>query len=135
MLDVHSWTFAGSLPWRTVVQIERCSIPNLGLLIRRLQDDSEHSLLVGSSEVRVNRLGLANYGSMTREGFCKGLEAPITIDVIDNERTVWLQDWPNSIQLEAHIPFTVRAIVNEKINVAELRKQLRKTQPTRTLDV
>src|SRR5215471_12939807 len=63
------------------------------------------------------------------------MEAPICVDIIDDERTGWVQECPGSIQLEAYVAFTVQAVVDEKINLAESREQFGKTAPARTFYV
>ena len=94
---------------------------------RRFQNDSEHSLLVGSSEIGMNRLSLAYHRSMPIERANKGFETPITINVIDDKRSTCRQHRPNSIQFVSHISFTVQTVMDKKMNGAEVRKQLGKT--------
>jgi hypothetical protein len=72
---------------------------------------------------------------MTGHGLGEGLEAPIHVDVIHHECAPWFYGGPSCIQLEAHVPFTVQAVVNEEINLAKLREQLRKAASAGTLDV
>jgi len=107
----------------------------LGLCGRLLQDDSEYPFLVEASQIRVKRLGLTNHGFMTGKSLGEGPEAPISIDVINDDCAAWFQGCPGSIQFETNVAFTVQAVVNEKINLAELREQPGKPSPARTLNV
>jgi hypothetical protein len=59
---------------------------------------------------------------MTGKGLCEALEAPVRIDVIDDNRAAGPQSSPRPIHLEANVVFTVQAIMNEKVEIAELRK-------------
>jgi hypothetical protein len=63
--------------------------PSLAMCSRLLQNDSEQPFVVEAPQIRVERLGLANHGLMTRKGLSEGLEAPISIDVINDECAVW----------------------------------------------
>src|SRR5208282_1206919 len=102
---------------------------------RRLQNDSKHSLLVGSSLIRTNRLSLGNSGLLTGERLGKGLESLIRVDVVHHQYAARPQDRPYPIQFETHVALTVQAVMNEHVYLAELRKQLRKAHPARSLDV
>jgi hypothetical protein len=64
----------------------------------------------------------------------EGLEAPTSIDIINNECAVYCYDCPCLIQFETYIAFAVQAVVDEEINLAEVRKQLRKASSARTFD-
>ena len=83
----------------------------------------------------MERLGLTNHGLMNGKALGEGPEAPVSIDVINNECAAWPYDCPGSIQLEAYVAFTVHAVVNEKIDLTKLGKQLGKAKPARALDV
>lgn len=67
-------------------------------------------------------LSLANYGLMTGEGLREASEAPVHIDIIDNDRAARSQSSPCTIYLKANITFTVQAIMNKEIDLAELSK-------------
>src|SRR6266849_2818877 len=72
---------------------------------------------------------------MTGKGLREGPEAPIRIDIINDDCAARFQRRPRSIQLKTYVAFTVQAVVNEKINLAKLRKQAGKPSPARTLNV
>src|SRR5579864_8669270 len=72
---------------------------------------------------------------MTGKGLCEGLKAPIRIDIINDDCAARFQRRPRSIQLKAYVAFTVHAVVNEEINLAELREHPGKASPARTLNV
>src|SRR5271170_1613422 len=83
----------------------------------------------------MKRLRLSNHRLLTPNGLRKRLKAPIGIDIIHDDRAVRRHDCPCSIQLETYVAFTVQAVVNEKINLAEAGEQLGKASPARTRDV
>ena len=66
-------------------------------------------------------LGLANYRVITRKGLREALETPVHIDIIDNYCAARSQGSPRPIHLKANVALTVEAVMNEKIDLAELR--------------
>jgi hypothetical protein len=52
----------------------------------------------------------------------KGLEPPIGVDVVDDNRSARPQSRPGAIQLEANILFAVQAVMNKKVNLAQFGK-------------
>ena len=71
----------------------------------------------------------ANYRMMTGKGSREASEASVHIDIIDNDRAAGPQSSPRSIHLKANIAFTVQAVMNEKIDLAELRKYTGQASP------
>jgi hypothetical protein len=57
--------------------------------VGQLQDDSEEAFLVEASQIRANGFGFADHGSMPGETLRKGLEAPVCVDIVNNQRPVW----------------------------------------------
>jgi len=57
------------------------------------------------------------------------MEAPVHIDIIDDDRATGPQTSPRSVHLKANVSFAVQTVMNEKINLAESRKQARQTSP------
>src|ERR1051326_4302694 len=102
---------------------------------RLLQNDSEQPSLVEASHVRVERLGLTDHGFMTGKGSSERVEAPIRIYIVDHDCAVGVQSRPGAIQLEAHVALTVETVVNEKVHLAKMRKQVGKPPAARPLDV
>src|SRR5258708_12881557 len=72
---------------------------------------------------------------MTGKGLGEGPEAPISIDIIHDDCAPRFQRRPRLIQLKANVALTVHTVVNEKINLAELRKHPGKAPPALTLNV
>ena len=77
----------------------------------------------------MQRLSFANYRMMTGKGLREASEASVHIDIIDNDRAAGPQSSPRSIHLKANIAFTVQAVMNEKIDLAELRKYTGQASP------
>jgi hypothetical protein len=63
------------------------------------------------------------------------VEAPVRIDIIDNDGAAWPQGCPCPIHFKANIAFAVQTIVNEKIDLVELAKYARQAPPARAKDV
>jgi hypothetical protein len=99
---------------------------------RLLQNDPEQPFLVETPQIRAKRLCLANRGLLSREGTSERLEAAIGIDVIYNDCALRCHGRPSSIQFETYVAFTVQAVVNEKIDLSKLGKQLGKAPPARS---
>jgi len=59
---------------------------------------------------------------MARKRPCNGIEAPIQINVVDEESPSGPQSSPSPIQLKAHVAFRVPAIMYEEIDPPELGK-------------
>ena len=74
--------------------------------------------------IRRDRLGFANEAKLARERFVEGMEAPVCIDVVHDERAPRPQFHPSPIQLEADIALAVQAVVDEQINLFKFREQL-----------
>jgi hypothetical protein len=91
--------------------------------------------LIETPEISVQWFGLANYRMMTGKGLREAFEASIHINVIDNDRAAGSQSSPRQIHLKANVAFIVQAVMNEKIDLAELRKHARQAAPARTTDV
>jgi hypothetical protein len=72
---------------------------------------------------------------VTWKGIGEGVEAPVGINIIDDDSSARPQRFPRKVQLEAHVSLTVQTVVNKNINVVELRKQLWKTQSAGTSNV
>jgi hypothetical protein len=102
---------------------------------RLLQNDSELPFVVETPQIRVERLRLANHRLLTGKSMSEGPEAPVGIDVIHDECSVWSRGRPRPIQFKAYVAFTVKAVVNEKINLAQVGKQMGKATPAGTFDV
>jgi hypothetical protein len=50
------------------------------------------------------------------------IEAPIKINVVDEQSPAGPQSGPSPIQLEAHIAFCMPTIMDEEVDVPELRE-------------
>ena len=57
------------------------------------------------------------------------MEAPIHVDIIDNDRAAGPQATHATIHLKANVTLTVQTVMNEKIDLAELRKYARQASP------
>jgi hypothetical protein len=66
--------------------------------------------------------GLANHGRVIGFSLCERLETPICIDVIDDNRPTRPQRCPGSIDLKANVVFTVKTVMNEKVDLAKSGK-------------
>jgi hypothetical protein len=60
---------------------------------------------------------------MTGKALSEALEAAVCVDVVDDNRATGAQNSPRPIHLKANVVFTVQAIMNEKIDLSELREQ------------
>ena len=58
---------------------------NLNRGSRLFQNDSEQPFVVETAQIRMERLCLTNHGVMTRKSLSERPEAPISIDVINDE--------------------------------------------------
>ena len=74
----------------------------------------------------MERLRLANHELFFGNGLSEGPEATISINIINDDCTLYSYGSPCSIQFEAYVAFTVQAVVDKEINFAEARKQLGK---------
>jgi len=61
----------------------------LSRYVGQLQDDSEQAFLVEASWIRANGFGFANHGLMAGKALGEGLEAPVCVYVVDDQRAVW----------------------------------------------
>ena len=66
---------------------------------------------------------------MIRKGLREVVETPIGIDIINDDHTTGPKGRPSLVQLEAYIPLAMQAVMNEKVDMPKLRKQLRKVSP------
>jgi hypothetical protein len=85
-------------------------------------NNSEHALFVDTPQIRALWLSLANDGIIIGKRIHEAMEAPVHVDVIDNDRASGPQGGPRPIHLKPNITFTVQTVMNEKIDVAQLRK-------------
>src|SRR5689334_19456014 len=103
----------------------------LGLI---LHYDSEQPLLVETSQVGMEGLCLA-YQGVTGDALRERPEGFVGIDIVDDHRAAGPKDGPYAAELEAHIALTMQAVMDEEIDLAELREQSRKLSPARAGDV
>jgi hypothetical protein len=66
---------------------------------------------------------------MSGEGLRERPEPPIGVDIVNDKGTARLQDHPGSIQLETYVAFTVKAVMNEEIDLPKSQKQRGKAPP------
>ena len=70
-------------------------------------------------------LRLANYKLMTGKGLDEASKAAVVVNVIDYDCAARPQNGPRPIHLKADVVFTVQAVMNKEIDLAELGKYAR----------
>jgi hypothetical protein len=89
---------------------------------RLFQNNSEQPLFIKACQIGAKRFSLANHGLIAVKGLFEGLQAAIDIDVVDHDGAAWPQRCPSKVYLEANVLLGMKTVVNEKIDLAQLRK-------------
>jgi hypothetical protein len=97
--------------------------------VRLLQNDPEQPLAVEAPQIRMERLRFANQGLLIGKALSERAKSPIGVDIIDDGSASGSEGSPSPIQLKAHIAFTVQAVVDEKIDLAQACQQFGKASP------
>jgi len=88
---------------------------------RRLDYDSEQTLLIVAPEIRPQRLGLADDRVKSGKVLREAPEPTIDVDVVDNNRAPRPQNRKGLIHLETNVALAMETVMDEEIDPEEAR--------------
>ncbi|OAE99953.1 hypothetical protein AYJ54_32250 [Bradyrhizobium centrolobii] len=63
------------------------------------------------------------------KGLHEAKEATVHVDVVNDDRAAWPQNWPRMIEFKANVTLAVQTVMNEKVNLSKLRQQAGQASP------
>src|SRR5262249_50932907 len=89
---------------------------------RLLENNPEYSFVIEAPQIRMKRLGFAGHGLMACKIQFESSEATIAVHVINHNCASRPQGCPSEIELEPNVLFSMKAIMDEDIDLAQARE-------------